>query len=392
MKLQQPSSGAPEPDDAVEARWAELARIVTEEELFGAVWCGPDLVVQSRFGALVDFVAPGRVVTDAVIPLLGLDAQILALREQPGSALDIRNVSIVTDAGQSPRLNLHVTWQAPSGRFLLIVGRVMSTSEIEIELTRQTRARLIAEALLVEKSREIERANVELTRANRDLNEFAHIISHDLKAPLRAMRYIADDIEAALSDPDLRDPAVHVGHLRAQSRRMSNMLSDLLTYSRIGRSDAAAEPVDVAGLLNTIVGSLDRPPGFSIAVSGDRPVVMTQPAPLDLVLRNLIDNAVRHHDRPDGEVRIAVARSAHAVTVEISDDGPGIAPAHHETIFQPFRRLAADGADGSGIGLSLVRRTIETHGGRLELHSDPELRPGTTFRVHWPVADARAVP
>ena len=110
-------------------------------------------------------------------------------------------------------------------------------------------------------------------------------------------------------------------------------------------------------------------------------------AALDVVLRNLIDNAIKHHDRTDGRLTLSARPIKSGVEVSIGDDGPGIDSKYHEAIFQPFRKLELKPASderSSGIGLSFVRKTVETNGATLTLESAPRERRGTTFRLQWP--------
>lgn len=350
----------------------------------GFVWTDADLIVTHRHGALVDFVAIGEELTLSVLPLFGLQPQIQALRTGPDRVFDLPNVAIVSGAGTTPRLNLQVSWLAERRTFLLTVARVMSTSELEIELTRQTRARQIAEAQLIENARAIERANTELTRANRELAEFAYVISHDLKAPMRAMRYFTEDLEGALAGNDQQAAADQLARIQAQSRRMSQMLTDLLAYARIGRTEEAVALVDTRKLVDDIVASLPCPPGARILVQGDWPAVETLAAPLDLVLRNLLENAIKHGVAGGGDLKVSCTQTKSHLSIVVADDGPGIPPEYHEAIFKPFLRLGdGGGTEGSGIGLALVRKSVETCGAQLDVNSDPANRRGTTFTLRW---------
>jgi signal transduction histidine kinase len=174
---------------------------------------------------------------------------------------------------------------------------------------------------------------------------------------------------------------------------------------------------DTRALVEAVVESLPRPAAFDVTIAGDWPVVATVPQALDLVLRNLVDNAIKHHDRTAGRVTVAAAPGGpRTLLITVSDDGPGIPVAFHGAAFQPFRRLAAeaeagdghaiaeaqqtrsiepastaswlDPSEGSGIGLALVRKTAETTGATITLVSDPSRQRGTTFTLHWPIAAA----
>ena len=241
----------------------------------------------------------------------------------------------------------------------------------------------------------LERANEELTRANRDLTEFAYVISHDLNAPLRALRYHCETISEHLSTrPD--DPTTK-GLLNAitfQSNRMSQMMNDLLAYSRIGRQAERARRVDTHALITTIVKSMPCPPGIDISLSGDWPTVHTMAAAMDVVTRNIIDNAIKHHDSDRGYIKIKAHLDDNQLNISIEDDGPGIEPKYHDAIFQPFCKLAIDDdhinvsrLPASGIGLALVRRAAESAGGEVKIISNPTEKKGSLFQINWPVFD-----
>lgn len=386
MKLQPPSSAVgserPSPPSSV----AEAAETLAANDLLAFVWLDKDLKVVERFGRLADFVPVGQHVADAMLPLFGLEDEITRLQSSDSTSLDIANVSIHTLEGVTPKLNLHVHWLAGQGRFLVSLSRVSLNAELELELSRQVRSRMIAESLVAEKSRELEHANAELMRANRDLAEFAHIISHDLNAPLRALRYSIDSLEQSLGTLDASRHATTLDLVRERSRRMTSMLNALLAYSRIGRKSEAVERIDTEAMLAAILHSFIIPATMQVDVTGTWPVLDTLAAPLDLVLRNLIGNAIEHHDRPEGHIGVHCDATGGMLRISITDDGPGIPLSQQDAIFQPFVRLQPGPASGSGIGLSLVRKTLETVGGELRLVSDPSMRRGSTFTVTWPSA------
>ncbi len=222
-----------------------------------------------------------------------------------------------------------------------------------------------------------------LERSNRELDRFAYIASHDLKAPLRAVANLAKWIEedgAGALPPTSRE---HLAKLNARVRRMDKLLDDLLTYSRAGRMRHPLESVDTLLLVQETVEFLNLPPRF-VEVAGRLPAIYTERVPLETVFRNLIQNAYKHHDRPDaGCVRVSAQESEHAIVFTFADDGPGIAPQYHERIFEIFQTLKPrDQVEGSGIGLTIVKKIVESRGGSLGLES--AVGAGTTFVVTWP--------
>ena len=271
-----------------------------------------------------------------------------------------------------------LVWVPRRRRTVLLISRTAPGGEIDQHLSQQIRARLMAEADATALARQ-------LARANRDLEEFAAIITHDLKAPMRAMRFLIEDAEAAMSaaaDSNVRDTLARV---REQSQRLSGMLTALFDYSRTGYKQDTMARVDLRAMATQIVRSLAQRPGLTVEVTGAWPVIETVAAPLDLVIRNLIDNAIKHHDRHDIHIEVAAADAGDMVEIRVGDDGPGIDPRHYSTIFLPFRRLSErEDPASSGLGLALVKRMVDSVGGSIEVLSDPARARGSSFRMLWP--------
>lgn len=355
-------------------------RFIASRNVYGIVWIGADLVVTDRYGSKADFIAVGQPITDSVIPFIGSEGDIVDLQKNPDASIELPGVVIHTGGDQQERYNLSLFWSPEQQGYLLLVARASLDAALEIELLRHVRARLMAEA-------EIKAKSDELARANRDLEDFAAIISHDLRAPMRALHYMTDDLEATLAQNRLDDARTKLAWIRSQSKRMSSMLTALLDYSSIGRKSRALELVDTKALVTSIANSLPLKDGFAIVVEGQWLEFETLRAPLDLVLRNLADNAIKHHDRPGGVVTIAARDTPGALLITVSDDGPGIAAEHRQAVFLPFRTLVAGDAAASagiGMGLALVERTIENMGGSIRLRPAPPGQRGTTFEVVWP--------
>ncbi len=359
-------------------------RQLAERNVYGLVWLGPDLVVDSIYGRMVDFVAIGEPVTSSIYALIGLEDEILALRDRPRDAIEIPDLTLVTPEGRRPRATLSVSWSPEDGAYILLVARTETRSDLELELTAQMRARLMTESELAAKTLELERVNLDLQRANADLESYASVISHDLQSPMRVLRYTLDDLEGAIPG-DAVVAKDKIGKLRDLSRRVTQMMSALLDYASVTRKSDAVEIVETERLVHAIASSIDAPPGIRIAIAGTWPSVATMAAPLDLVLRNLIDNAIKHHDRKTGTVTVTGFFEEAALLMTIVDDGPGIPLIHQEAAFLPFRKLNARQVHGEGMGLALVRRTTESAGGWITLTSTAPEGRGSTFTVHWPV-------
>ena len=204
----------------------------------------------------------------------------------------------------------------------------------------------------------------ELQRSNDELDRFAYVASHDLKAPLRAIANLATWINE--DSEGLSPPAqAHLAKLNGRVRRMEKLLDDLLAYSRAGRVRHEPQLVDTELLVQDTVEYLNVPPGFAVEVVRPLPTLYTERVPLATVFRNLIENAYKHHDHPGcGCVRISAEEQADAVMFAVSDNGPGIEPHYHERIFVMYQTLKPrDEVEGSGIGLPVVKKIVESRGG-----------------------------
>ncbi|HEY4174546.1 MAG TPA: ATP-binding protein, partial [Rhodopila sp.] len=226
----------------------------------------------------------------------------------------------------------------------------------------------------------------ELSRHNNDLEQFAYIVSHDLKAPVRAIGQLADWIGEDIQGTANPGMLENLQLMRQRTVRMEMLITSLLNYARVGHAKAEAEPVHLGDLVEEIVSSLAPPPGFLVRFQTEVGTIVTQKPPLDHVLRNLISNAVRHHDRAEGLVLVSMRMIDGVAEFSVEDDGPGIDPAFHRQIFMIFQTLQSrDDRETSGVGLSIVQKIVERAGGTVSVESAPPRR-GTIFRFTWPEA------
>ncbi len=199
----------------------------------------------------------------------------------------------------------------------------------------------------------------ELERSNSQLDEFAYVASHDLRAPLRDIdslaAWIAEDAMDLLPDGSKK----HLATIRDRIGRMERLLDDLLQYSRAGRIFHDPESMELHRVIDDAVAMSAPPADFTVVVTGDAPPIRAPRVPLELVLRNLVSNAVKHHDRGGGRIEIAVTPHAEHVEIAVRDDGPGIPSEFHERIFRMFQTLRPrDEVEGSGMCLAIVRKVV----------------------------------
>jgi PAS domain S-box-containing protein len=222
-----------------------------------------------------------------------------------------------------------------------------------------------------------------LEERNRELDSFVYVVSHDLKAPLRAVTNLSQWIEDDLAGQLTANTQVQMNLLRSRVDRMAATIDGLLEYARIGRSEDKIEPVALSGLLADVIDSVVPLPTFAIDLPTDLPTLSTKRMPLFQVFANLIGNAIKHHHSEAGTIQISVEERGNFYEFAIVDDGPGIAPENQERMFKIFQAVNPQNrSDSTGIGLAIVKKIIEAEGGTIRLES--ELGKGTTFYFTWP--------
>ncbi|HEX4872484.1 MAG TPA: ATP-binding protein [Nevskiaceae bacterium] len=280
------------------------------------------------------------------------------------------------EAGGSYLLQYRVV--TPSGRlrWLRSIGQIVDSP------SRRLIGAVTDTTLEIEVQRALEARSEELERANAELDEFTYVASHDLKEPLRGIhnyaRFLAEDYGERL-DGEGRRMLLALGE---QAERMQRLIEDLLSVARLGREPMSRRPVNLDELLRSILASLafalkekqaelTLEPLGSLSCDGVR---------VGEVFRNLITNALKYTDKPVAQLAIGRRETAEGSEFFVRDNGLGIRPEHLQRIFLPFKRLHNREAygGGSGVGLAIVKRIVEAHGGTIRVDSTPG--EGSTFR------------
>ncbi|MBL4583002.1 MAG: hypothetical protein JKX83_00135 [Pseudomonadales bacterium] len=224
---------------------------------------------------------------------------------------------------------------------------------------------------------------VELERSNKELNDFAYVASHDLKAPLRGIMQLASWIEDDIKD-DIKDQTrEYIALMHSRTRRLEQLLNDLLAFSRVGRKHGDFKTIGLAATVTDLYQLLNPPLGFSLHCDIKLSAITTLFVPLEQVLRNLINNAIKHHPNDTGTLRVTAITTDTGYEFAVTDDGAGILPEHHERIFGIFQTLKPrDEVEGSGMGLAIIKKLLDTYHCRITVESDGI--KGTTMRFTWP--------
>jgi PAS domain S-box-containing protein len=226
---------------------------------------------------------------------------------------------------------------------------------------------------------------VKLEKNNRELDQFAYIISHDLKAPLRSIYTLAEWIVADMPDmPSMVSD--NFGLLMGRVQRMENLINGVLDYSRIGKIKIKKESVDIRKMLDQIAETLLPKKGFEIAIKGDFPEITVAQILLNQVFSNLISNAIKYNNKPLGKVECYYESIPGFHQFSVKDNGPGISEKYHKKVFEFFQTIETrDRSESTGIGLSIVQKIIEEKGGSIKIESKEN--EGANFIFTLPKVD-----
>ena len=221
---------------------------------------------------------------------------------------------------------------------------------------------------------------LKLEKSNSDLEQFSYVASHDLKSPLNAIRHLSDWIAEDCKDILPNESKEHLALLAQRSERMMTLLNDLLDYSCINRSTSESVLINLNEITQDIIELQGIPKSFTF--SAPEIEISIQKNSFEIVLRNLISNAIKHHDENNGHVVISYESTDDYHIISVSDDGPGIPPKFHEKAMEMFQTLQPrDQVEGSGMGLAIIKKIVEHYKGYISINSDG--KRGTTINIHW---------
>jgi signal transduction histidine kinase len=290
--------------------------------------------------------------------------------------------------GRTDLFQMEYPCHAPSEeRWFLLSAAPMKRAEGGAVISHvNITARKKAENALRDRAVELAQMARQLKKSNEELDQFAYITSHDLRAPLRGIANLSRWIEEDLADRVTPDARRLLDLLRGRVTRMEALIDGILEYSRIGREAGRTERTDVGTLLAEVVDLLAPPIGARVEIAPNMPTIETERLRLQQVFMNLISNALKHHDRPSQAVVKVSVREAERDFLEFSvaDNGRGIEPQYHEKVFVIFQTLEArDKVESTGVGLSLVKKIVESEGGTIRIESRGE-GDGAKFVFTWP--------
>jgi signal transduction histidine kinase len=255
------------------------------------------------------------------------------------------------------------------------------SKEIDIRRDTEHELRRVNEEL----ETRVQERTANLEAANRELRDFAYVVSHDLKAPLRGIARLAHWLAEDYGEHFDKEGHNMVTLLIGRVKRLDNLIDGILQYSRIGRTNTDEKPVDLNHLLPTVIESLSVPEHVRIIIEHELPIVQANATRLSQVFQNLLSNALKFLDKPQGVVTINCQHQIKSWMFRVTDNGPGIEERHQARIFNIFQTLTPrDQRESTGIGLAIVKKIVELYGGNVGVEST--VGEGSTFWFTLPTA------
>jgi PAS domain S-box-containing protein len=224
----------------------------------------------------------------------------------------------------------------------------------------------------------------DLERINAELDQFAYVVSHDLKAPLRAINNLSEWIEEDISHLLEGDTLDQFRLLRGRVHRMESLINGILSYSRAGRIKTVKEKFMIKSLLDDLHETFNSKTPVRFILGNDTDLLLeTEKITLTQILQNLISNGIKYNDKPEVEITIGWKDDDTCTEFFVGDNGPGISPEFHERIFVIFQTLQSrDEVESTGVGLAIVKKILDEKGGKI--HIESEMGEGTKFFFTWP--------
>lgn len=265
----------------------------------------------------------------------------------------------------------------------VLEDRVLLRTEELARLNDSLRAEIRERELAEEKQMELLHS---LEKVNSELRDFAHRVSHDLKAPLRAIGALADWLREDYSDKLDESGVETLRLLNGRVVRMSNLIDGILSYTSAVREDVTLSHIKMQELMDDILGVLSVPEHIKITFDPGVDVIYFDRARLLQVFQNLLTNAIKYNDKSEGVIRVTWGKDEDGYTFSVSDNGMGIEEKYFEKIFQMFQTLHhRDKSETAGIGLAIVKKIVDNYNGRVWLESEPG--KGSTFYFTIPEQD-----
>lgn len=262
-------------------------------------------------------------------------------------------------------------------------GDMIGISTIARDITERKKAEQELEHL----NRDLELTVGQLQRTNKEFKEFAHIAAHDLKTPLRAIAALTNWLLTDYSDKFDEQGKEQVRLLVDKAKQMASLIDDILQYCKLGQENMEKKHVDLNIVVSDVIEVTTPPKNIEVSIENEMPTILCRKTHIIQIFQNLIGNAVKYMDKPEGYVKVRCEEQDDAWLFSIADNGPGIDERHFDRIFQMFQTLAPrEGIESTGVGLSIVKKLVEINHGNVWVES--QVGEGSTFFFTMPKQEA----
>ncbi|MFA5251261.1 MAG: ATP-binding protein [Phycisphaerae bacterium] len=247
-----------------------------------------------------------------------------------------------------------------------------------IAIARNVSERMQAEQRQTQLIQELERTNHEVAKVNKELKDFAYIVSHDLKAPLRGIKTVAEWISADYADKLDDNGKEQMKLLTGRVDRMYNLIDGILQYSRVGHTEEEIAMVNLNEIVADAIDIIAPPENITITIENELPAIECEQTRIMQVFQNLLSNAVKYMDKPQGQIKVGCVEEGGFWKFSVADNGCGLEEKDYEKIFQLFQTLSPrDKFESTGIGLTVTKKIVEMYNGKIWVESEPGR--GSTF-------------
>jgi signal transduction histidine kinase len=260
-------------------------------------------------------------------------------------------------------------------------------SKVQIKMLKIFANQIMTQLELSRKVFQLEKTHEQLETANKELSRFAYVVAHDIRSPLKNIDQLTVFLEEENRDKISTESMKMLGFIRKRSQDLNNLVSGILEYSLSGKNSIQKENIQLEEFIQKVIGFTGVPSSCKISLNLEMKSWFTDVTLLHQILQNLISNAVKYNDKPQGMIEIGIKKiSEKFVEIRVSDNGPGIPEALREKVFEPFyAHHSADrfGKKGNGIGLATVKNLVERMGGRISLRNNS--LGGSLFLISIPI-------
>jgi PAS domain S-box-containing protein len=312
----------------------------------------------------------------ALDELLGVKASDLFLEQSSKPIIESKRK--VRANGISDSYEIKVKIKSNEERYWLISGapnynlngELVGSIGIHFDITEQKKLELQKEALLQS-----------LEKQNESLNEYAQIVSHDLKSPLRSMHTLITWIKGEEKNILTNQTKEYIALIEEKVEKMDYLIDGILTYSKIDSFEKTDELIDLNEIIDNIIQIIHIPKNFKVSIAHKLPIKKANRFRMQQLFQNLISNAILHNDKKEGIVVIDYSENEEAYIFSVQDNGPGIPEKYQSKIFQLFESYSSNNKS-TGIGLTIVKKIVEKYNGKIWIESESGI--GTTFFIQLP--------